>query len=111
MPAPMNVVLTGSSTGIGHALALRLLMRGHHVWGLARSDQSAQVSAHAGAFRASRCDVSEWNPVARVAAEVAGHWAHVDAIVTCAGIHGEIGRTLTADPVGWAATVRTNLDG
>ncbi len=43
----MNLVLTGSSTGIGRKIAERLLAQGHQVWGLARSDQSDFVRQHA----------------------------------------------------------------
>jgi NAD(P)-dependent dehydrogenase (short-subunit alcohol dehydrogenase family) len=107
----MHLVLTGSSTGIGRALAERLLERGHHVWGLARSDQSDFAARHPEAFRASRCDVADWPAVARAAAEVETAWPHVDGLITCAGVQGEIGRALAADPVRWADTVRANLDG
>jgi len=107
----MNLVLTGSSTGIGRALAARLLARGHRVWGLARSDQTDFVAPHPGAFFTSRCDVATWSEVERVAAAVANAWPHVDGLVTCAGLQGEIGRAVTADPAKWSATVRANLDG
>lgn len=107
----MHLVLTGSSTGIGRALAERLLARGHLVWGLARSDQSDFAGRHPAAFRASRCDVAAWPEVARAAAEVEAAWPHVDGLITCAGVQGEIGRALAADPAAWSATVRANLDG
>jgi len=107
----MNIVLTGSSTGIGRALAQRLLACGHRVWGLARSDQSDFATQHAAAFRASRCDVAHWREVERAASEIAAAWTRVDALITCAGVQGEIGRALSADPVKWSATVRANLDG
>ena len=107
----MNVVLTGSSTGIGRTLAERLLSRGHQVWGIARSLQSNFVVKNGGAFRAARCDVAVWSQVAAAAAEVTGAWPRVDALITCAGLHGEVGRTLRSDPINWSATVRANLDG
>jgi len=107
----MNIVLTGSSSGIGRALAMRLLERGHRVWGVARSDQSDFVARHVPAFSASRCDVANWDDVARAAAAVGAAWPHVDALVTCAGLQGEVGRALAADPARWSATVRANLDG
>jgi 3-oxoacyl-[acyl-carrier protein] reductase len=106
----MNVVVTGSSTGIGRALVLRLLDRGHRVWGVARSDQS-DLASRAPAFHASSCDVASWPEISRCASEIAATWPHLDALVTCAGVQGEIGRTLAADPAGWSSTVRTNLDG
>lgn len=107
----MNLVVTGSSSGIGRALALRLVGRGHSVWGLARRDQSAPDGRHKGQFRSSRCDVAKWEELERVAGEVAGAWTHADGLVTCAGLQGEIGRAVTADPARWSATVRANLDG
>jgi 3-oxoacyl-[acyl-carrier protein] reductase len=107
----MNVVLTGSSTGIGRAIAERLLARGDQVWGIARSNQSDFAARHAGRFRFSRCDVAQWSEVERAAAEITAGWTHVDALITAAGIQGEIGRALAADPVNWSDTVRANLDG
>jgi 3-oxoacyl-[acyl-carrier protein] reductase len=107
----MNIVLTGSSSGIGRALAERLLTRGHRVWGLARSEQTEFAANHAGKFRATRCDVANWSEVERAFAEIAAVWPHVEALVCAAGLQGEIGRALTADPVKWSATVRANLDG
>ena len=107
----MNVVLTGSSTGIGRAIAERLLARGDQVWGIARSNQSDFAARHAGRFRFSRSDVAQWSDVERAAAEVSAGWTHVDALITAAGIQGEIGRALTANPTRWSDTVRANLDG
>jgi NAD(P)-dependent dehydrogenase (short-subunit alcohol dehydrogenase family) len=107
----MHIVLTGSSSGIGHALAKRLLGRGHHVWGLARSDQSELVEKLPGTFQATRCDVSNWTQVAAVARAVGGSWPHLDGLITCAGLQGAIGPTVSVDPLQWSATVHTNLDG
>ena len=106
----MHLVLTGSSTGIGRALAERLLARGHHVWGLARSDQS-DFAAQQPNFRFSRGDVADYSAVAAAASAVAATWSHLDALVCAAGLQGEIAPALTADPAKWSATVRANLDG
>lgn len=107
----MNLVLTGSSTGIGRALASHLLAQGHRVWGLARSDQSDFAAQHPGTFFASRCDVADRAQVESAASTVAATWSHLDGLVCCAGIQGEIGPAITADPAKWSATVRANLDG
>jgi NAD(P)-dependent dehydrogenase (short-subunit alcohol dehydrogenase family) len=106
----MNVVITGTSTGIGRALALHLLKEGHHVWGLARSDQADFATAHP-AFRSSVCDVASWEAVKAAAEAVDAAWPHVDGLVACAGAQGEVGPLITADPARWSATVRANLDG
>ncbi|MSU69030.1 MAG: SDR family oxidoreductase [Opitutaceae bacterium] len=106
----MHIVLTGSSTGIGRALAERLLSRGHHIWGLARSDQSDFAASHPN-FRFSRCDVSNYPAVAAAASTYAAAWPHLDAVICAAGIQGEIAPALTANPLKWSATIRANLDG
>ena len=106
----MRVLVTGSSTGIGRALALRLLDAGHAVWGWARSDQTALAAARP-TFRATQADVADWPAVRAASEEIATAWGGLDALVTCAGVQGEIGRALAADPARWSATVRANLDG
>ena len=107
----MKLILTGSSTGIGRALAERLLAGGHKVWSLARSDQSGFAARIGGAFRGTVCDVSDWAQVERAAAEIGAEWKFADGLVACAGTQGEVGRTVTADPGRWDATVRANLEG
>jgi len=107
----MNIVVTGSSTGIGRALVLRLLGEEHRIWGLARSDQSDFTPGQGGSFASTRCDVSKWDEIARAAKQIAAAWTHVDGLVCCAGSHGEVGPAVRADPARWSATVRANLDG
>ncbi|MDB6128105.1 MAG: family NAD(P)-dependent oxidoreductase [Verrucomicrobia bacterium] len=107
----MNIAITGSSSGIGRAITERLLSQGHQVWGLARSLQSDFVAEHHGAFQASRCDVASWPQVSFAAEEIGAAWTRVDALIECAGLQGEVGRTLSADPVNWSATIRANLEG
>jgi NAD(P)-dependent dehydrogenase (short-subunit alcohol dehydrogenase family) len=107
----MNIVVTGSSTGIGRALALRLIGEHHSVWGLARSDQSALEAGHKGAFWSARCDLAKWDEVAQAASKVAAMWSGIDALVCCAGSQGEVGPAVRANPARWSATVRANLDG
>ncbi len=107
----MNLLVTGSSSGIGRALVERLIESGHQVWGIARSDQAEFQARNAKVFRANPCDISRWDDVVQAAAAVAAAWSHLDGLVACAGLQGEIGRTLTAEPGGWDATIRANLLG
>lgn len=102
----LRIVVTGSSSGIGAFLKEQLLAAGHEVWGLARREQAA-----APGLRTSRCDVADWDQVAKVAAEVEAAWGAVDGLVCCAGIQGAVGPALGLDPKAWSQTVRTNLDG
>lgn len=103
----MKILLTGSSSGIGRGLAERLVQHGHEVWGLARSKQEPLGPR----FHAVRCDVSDWPQVERACADVQAQSISLDAVITCAGVQGEIGPALSADPLAWSATVRANLDG
>jgi len=107
----MNLVITGTSTGIGRALAEHLLAGDNYIWGLARSDQNHFTEKHPGRFRATQCDVAEWPQMEGAAAEIAAAWPHLDGLIMCAGIQGEIGPAVTANPVRWSETVRVNLDG
>ena len=102
----MNIVISGTSSGIGHALAQHLISAGHDVWGLARRSQKTGEQ-----FRASRCDVSDWRSVERTAREIGAAWLYLDALVCCAGMQGVIGPAMTVPPADWAGTVHTNLDG
>jgi 3-oxoacyl-[acyl-carrier protein] reductase len=107
----MRIVVTGSSTGIGRALALRLIAEGHSVWGLARSDQTEFGKGKEDVFRHSRCDVAVWADIERAATEVEAAWDRIDGLVCCAGSQGEIGPAVRANPERWTATIRANLDG
>ncbi|HTQ29738.1 MAG TPA: SDR family oxidoreductase [Opitutaceae bacterium] len=107
----MNLVITGTSSGIGRALAEHLLQSGHQVWGLARSGQSALSSEFSARFHPVRCDVSDWAQVAAAARDIHAVAPHLDGLVTCAGLQGAVGAAVTLDPLQWSATVRVNLDG
>lgn len=105
----MNILVTGSSSGIGRALVERLVARGDNVWGLARSPQ--QPVAGNGRFHPLASDVSDWPAVESAVASVASSAGQLDGLVACAGVQGEIGPALSVDPLKWSATVRANLDG
>jgi 3-oxoacyl-[acyl-carrier protein] reductase len=107
----MRIVITGSSSGIGRALAQRLLAQGHEVWGFARSAQDDCAARNPDRFHPVRCDVSQWSQVAAAVNQVIAAAPELDALVTCAAIHGAVGRAGAVDPLAWSATVRANLDG
>ena len=88
----MNIVITGSSTGIGKFLADSLVSKGHAVCRIARSPQKDF---------SIQCDVADWPAVERAAKTVAQKWKTVDALICCAGILDPIGPAMEIDPVAW----------
>ena len=85
-----NVVVTGASSGIGRATALRLARSGWRVYATVRSDTDAEslVAESGGAVRTLRLDVTDSESIAAAAravhAEVAGNG--LDGLVNNAGI-------------------------
>ncbi|MBM3873223.1 MAG: SDR family oxidoreductase [Verrucomicrobia bacterium] len=107
----MRILITGSSSGLGRAIATDLLARGHEVWGWARSDQSGFAVGHGSRFRHASVDVSAWDAVQTAAGVVAAEWNSLDALICAAGTLGEVAPALAADPQRWSETVAANLDG
>lgn len=79
-------------------LSDRFSKSGHIIYGLSRSSQYA-------------CDVSDWEHVSDWARYFLDCDIHFDAIITCAGTQGELGKIVKTDPEKWSETVRINLDG
>jgi 3-oxoacyl-[acyl-carrier protein] reductase len=98
----MNLVITGSSTGIGRHLADSLASQGHSVCRIARSPQEGF---------AFPCDVGDWPALQRCADKVAREWNAVDGLICCAAIQGPIGPAMEIDPATWRSTQAVNLDG
>jgi NAD(P)-dependent dehydrogenase (short-subunit alcohol dehydrogenase family) len=101
-PAPMNLVVTGSSSGIGRFLAESLAERGHHVCKLARSPQDGF---------SFQCDVSNWSALQQCAAGITSKWEAVDGLICCAGVQEPIGPAMEIDPAAWRSALSVNLDG
>ena len=98
----MNVVITGSSSGIGKFLADSLAARGHAVCRLARSPQDGF---------GFQCDVSDWAALQKCAGAVAKKWNALDGLICCAGIQEPIGPAMETDPTTWRKNLAVNLDG
>lgn len=94
----MNILITGNSAGIGKMVSDRFSSQGHTIYGLSRSSQY-------------KCDVSNWNEVNDWARYFLDCDIHFDAIITCAGTQGELGKIVKTDAEKWSETVRINLDG
>lgn len=107
----MNIVITGSSFGIGRAITQHLLDNGHCVIGIARSPQWDISTKYDGQFRFHTLDVSDFAQVSRAAKFMPSTWNAVDALICCAGVQKAAGRTIEVSPAEWTETLRTNLDG
>jgi NAD(P)-dependent dehydrogenase (short-subunit alcohol dehydrogenase family) len=101
-PTPMNLVITGSSNGIGRFLAESLAKRGHEICRLARSPQEGF---------SFQCDVSDWRTLQNCAGSVAAKWKAIDGLICCAGVQEPIGPAMETDPKDWRSALAVNLDG
>jgi NAD(P)-dependent dehydrogenase (short-subunit alcohol dehydrogenase family) len=98
----VNIVLVGSSSGIGQFLADTLAGKGHEVCRLARSPQDGF---------SFQCDVSDWNALQNCAEKISGKWKTIGALICCAGIQEPIGPAMEIDPAAWRKNLAVNLDG
>jgi len=98
----MNLVITGSSSGIGKFLADSFTAKGHAVCRVARSPQDGF---------SFQCDVSDWPALQNCAKRVARKWPTVGGLICCAAIQEPIGPAMEVDPAAWRSTLAVNLDG
>jgi len=94
----MNIVITGNSAGIGKMLTDRLAGNGHVVYGLSRSSEY-------------KCDVTNYEQVEDWSRYFLDADINIDAVVTCAGTQGEVGKTSKSDAAAWVETISVNLNG
>lgn len=85
------VLVTGASSGIGEATALRLASEGHHVaLGARRTDRLQavvdKIRADGGTASAHRLDVTDRDDVRAVADRVVAEHGRIDVIVNNAGV-------------------------
>lgn len=102
----LHIVVTGGGTGIGLAIALRLVSEGARVSLLARD--RARLEKVAGIARAIACDTRDQGAVERAFSEACEHSGPLYALVANSGIGGANG------PGGadrFADLVATNLNG
>ncbi len=94
----MNILITGNTFGIGKMLSDRFEKNGHNVYGLSRSSKYP-------------CDVSNIEEVRGWANYFLDCDVYFDAVITCAGTQGELGKVSKTNPENWSQTIRINLDG
>lgn len=82
--------MTGTSSGLGRALARHLAAAGHDIWGIARSEQKlAQENRDVGsaAFHYSVCDTTRRDQIASVRERMRDEGFIPEALVLNAGIY------------------------
>jgi NAD(P)-dependent dehydrogenase (short-subunit alcohol dehydrogenase family) len=84
------VLITGASSGIGKATAVKVADAGATVLLVARSvdkleETKAEIERAGGVAHIHRCDMSDVEDVERMAEEVLGYHGHVDILVNNAG--------------------------
>jgi hypothetical protein len=87
---PARALVTGASSGIGRALALRLAREGARVALVARREReleklAAEIRAGGGDALALPCDVSDADAVSRATERCTSAWGGVDLLVNNAG--------------------------
>ncbi len=83
-----TALVTGSSAGIGRAIAQGLLDQGARVFGFDRNADSA--SGTGAAFMPIRCDLADAADIARAFAEVRRQTSHLDHVVNVAGMDSKV---------------------
>jgi len=112
-----NAIITGSTQGIGLAIAREFLERGHAVYICGRDEKNLDIalkdlSALFGSekVRGSICDVRSLKSVEEMIKKSVGHFGSIDVLVNNAGI-GFVTPFEEITPDQWAEIIDINLTG
>lgn len=113
--ANKTVIITGASSGIGEAVALRLAKSGAAVvLGARRVERlqslAARIEAEGGKVSAFPCDVTKRSDLEKIAAHALEKFGSIDVLVNNAGVM-PISRLDMYDVDGWDRTIDTNIKG
>nr|WP_245193196.1 SDR family oxidoreductase [Amycolatopsis alba] len=115
MPEKKVVLITGASSGIGHATALRLADEGHHVvLGARRTDRLAALAETirevGGSADPHRLDVTDPDDVTAFVDKAVEKHGRIDVLVNNAGVGllSRLDSLLTGD---WNRTIDVNIRG
>ena len=116
MNTPLNDspvwLITGCSSGLGRALAVRVLARGHRLIATARQPETLDelVAADPSRCRALALDVADASQVAPVVAQAAAIFGRLDVVVNNAG-YGLVGAVEEYDEAQITRNFETNFFG
>ncbi|MFQ5665041.1 MAG: SDR family NAD(P)-dependent oxidoreductase [Candidatus Binatia bacterium] len=110
-------LITGSSRGIGRAIALEFARQGAHIAVNYRRDATAaaatvQAIEELGqSALAVQADVSEWPAVRSMADTAVQHFGHIDIVVANSGIASRVAPLWDLSPDHWHKVININLHG
>lgn len=104
-----SVIITGGGTGIGAAIAWRMLAEGANVTLVGRRLEPLQEIAQGDNVLAIAADAADTKAFRGVVEQATARFGGIDILVANAGGHG-VGPTLTMTDETWAAAARGNLD-
>jgi 2-dehydro-3-deoxy-L-rhamnonate dehydrogenase (NAD+) len=108
-----HAVITGGATGLGYAIAQRVLASGGSVTLWDRDDKAlARACGELGAKAASvQVDVGEHASVVAAVKATLAHTKTIDALVNSAGVAGANAKTWDYDLQEWHKVIQVNLNG
>lgn len=109
----MNIIITGVTSGFGHALAKLSIKNGHSVLGIGRrTDRLRQLQNELGKnFYPFTVDVSRSEDVANFFCHLPESLGAIDVLVNNAGLALGLNRAQDAELTDWETMVQTNVMG
>lgn len=106
-----TAVVTGAGTGLGQAIAVRLVRSGARVIAVGRRTGPLEelAAAHPGSVTAAPCDVSDPAQVQELSERLAGE--DISILVNNAGIGGPVADLVDIDPEDWDRVFAVNVRG
>jgi NAD(P)-dependent dehydrogenase (short-subunit alcohol dehydrogenase family) len=109
-------LVTGASSGIGRAAALRLAQAGAKIGALARSEDKLdyvvdEIAASGGEALALDADVSRYEELQKAVDQLLSRWNRLDIVFANAGTNGVWAPIDELTPEDWRSTIEANLSG
>ncbi len=109
-------LVTGATSGIGRAAAVRLAQAGARIGALGRDDEELQkvvkeITSQGGEAMALDVDVAHAEQVKSAVAQIVSRWNRLDIVFANAGINGVWAPLDEIEPDEWNKTIAVNLSG
>ena len=104
-----NYIITGSSEGLGAALAKKLLLEGNQVFGISR--RGNRELDQFGNFVDFKVDVTNLDDISSLFKKIVCDYPRLHGVVHAAAVNGPIGQIEDILPEDWAHAIQINLFG